>query len=173
MNFIQELDDLKAFVAGLARTDIEFCSMPLQHGFLPTATVESVLSKIDQIKFNWIKGPGAQTEKSAAAYTLRYFVDQSDLDFDTRYYLLEVANMIENEKENYCKKLIFSSDASFYCRALAEYIQSYVENEGPHTKSFIDGIYSYLNEINEEIKKLRKKSEDTLMIKIKKIIDRN
>ena len=52
MDFIQELDDLKAFVAGLARTDIEFCSMPLQHGFLPTATVESVLSKIDQIKFN-------------------------------------------------------------------------------------------------------------------------
>lgn len=52
MDFIQELEDLKAFVAGLARTDMEFCSMPPQHGFSQIATVESVLDKIDHIKFN-------------------------------------------------------------------------------------------------------------------------
>ena len=50
MDIIKELEDLKSYVAGLARTDMEFCTMPPQHGFSSSATIEQVLSKIDVIE---------------------------------------------------------------------------------------------------------------------------
>ena len=50
MDIIQELEDLKRYIAGLARTDMEFCTLPPQHGFSSSATVEQVLSKIDLIE---------------------------------------------------------------------------------------------------------------------------
>lgn len=50
MDIIKELEDLKSYVAGLARTDMEFCTMPPQHGFSSSATIEQVLSKIDIIE---------------------------------------------------------------------------------------------------------------------------
>lgn len=66
----------------------------------------------------------------------------------------------------------FSSDVSINCLALARYISSYVESDGPHTKKFIDGLYKYLDKINVEIKELKEKSNDVLLAKLKKIIDR-
>lgn len=103
---------------------------------------------------------------------LRFFVDQSDLDFDTRCRLLEIANITENEKEDYRKQFTFSSDVSLNCFALAEYIQSYVENNGPHTENFINGLYTYLEKINKEIEKIKQRPNDLLIEKIKNIIDR-
>ena len=50
MNIIQELDNLKNYVAGLARTDYILTSMPPQHNFSTTATVESVINKIEKIQ---------------------------------------------------------------------------------------------------------------------------
>lgn len=103
---------------------------------------------------------------------LRSFVDQSDLDFDTRCRLLEIANITENEKEDYRKQFTFSSNVSLNCLALAEYIQSYVENNGPHTENFINGLYTYLEKINKEIEKIKQRPDDLLIEKIKNIIDR-
>lgn len=50
MNIIQELDDLKTYVVGLARTDYILTSMPPRHNFSTTATVESVINKIEKIQ---------------------------------------------------------------------------------------------------------------------------
>lgn len=50
MNIIKELEDLKSYVAGLARTDISYMSMPPKHGFATGATVEDILAKIDIIE---------------------------------------------------------------------------------------------------------------------------
>lgn len=50
MNIIQELDNLKAYIAGLARTDIVLTSMPPQHNFSAGATVENVIGKIEEIQ---------------------------------------------------------------------------------------------------------------------------
>lgn len=46
MNIIKELEDLKSYIAGLARTDMSYMSMPLKHGFATGATVEDVLAKL-------------------------------------------------------------------------------------------------------------------------------
>ncbi len=50
MNIIKELEDLKSYIAGLARTDMSYLSMPPKHGFATGATVEDVLAKIDIIE---------------------------------------------------------------------------------------------------------------------------
>jgi hypothetical protein len=50
MNIIQELDNLKAYIAGLARTDMVLTSMPPQHNFSTTATVENVIREIEKIQ---------------------------------------------------------------------------------------------------------------------------
>lgn len=176
MDLIQELEQLKAFVAGLACTDMEYCTMPPQHGFAQGATVESVIQKIEQIQSNWTKDP--TIKRSAAARTLRYFIDHGTLNSNEYAYLLEIANMMDNEIkdlwETANQTFKFSSDASVNCLALAEYISSYVENEGPHTSKFIDGLYKYLNKISIEIKELKEKSNDALLLsKIKKIINHN
>jgi hypothetical protein len=88
---------------------------------------------------------------------------------------LEIANMMDNEVndlwETAHQDFKFSSDVSANCLALAEYISSYVENDGPHTKKFIEGLYQYLDKINSEIKELKEKSEDILLIKLQKIVD--
>ena len=123
MSIVQELEDLKSFVAGLARTDMEYCTMPPQHGFAEGTTVESVIRKIDKI---------IDHSKEADIYT-------------------------------------FYTNASVNCYALAQYINSYVESNGPHTKAFINGLYSYLNKINCEIQELKEHSKDPLMIKLKNI----
>jgi hypothetical protein len=125
MNIVQELEDLKSFVAGLARTDMEYCTMPPQHGFAEGTTVESVIRKIDKI---------IDHSKEPDVYT-------------------------------------FSTDASINCYALVQYIDSYVESDGPHTKTFINGLYSYLNKINCEIQELKEQSKDPLMIKLKNICE--
>ena len=46
MNIIKELEDLKSYIAGLARTDMSYMSMPLKHGFATGATLEDVLAKL-------------------------------------------------------------------------------------------------------------------------------
>lgn len=43
MNIIQELRDLQSFVEGMARKDMEYCTLPPQHGFSEGSTVESVI----------------------------------------------------------------------------------------------------------------------------------
>lgn len=50
MNIIKELEDLKSYIAGLARTDIELTSFPPKHVFAPWVGVEDVLAKIDAIE---------------------------------------------------------------------------------------------------------------------------
>lgn len=50
MDIIQELEQLKSYVAGLARTDIEYCTYPPQHAFSAGVTVEQIISKIDSIE---------------------------------------------------------------------------------------------------------------------------
>lgn len=132
MDVVQELEELKAFVAGLARTDMEYCTMPPQHGFAEGATVESVIRKIDKI---------IDHSKESDIYT-------------------------------------FSTDASINCYALAQYINSYVENDGPHTKAFINGLYSYLDKINSEIQELiqellEEQPKDFLMSRLKDICERS
>jgi len=173
MNIIQELDDLKTYVAGLARTDYILTSMPPQHNFSTTATVESVINKIEKIQLIWNKEP--MIKKSAAARTLRYFIDHGTLNSNEYAYLLEIANMMDNEVndlwETAHQDFKFSSDASVNCLALAEYISSYIESDGPHTKKFIEGLYQYLDKINSEIKELKEKSKDTLLIKLQKIVN--
>lgn len=173
MNIIQELDNLKAYIAGLARTDMVLTSMPPQHNFSAGATVENVIREIEKIQSTWISEP--MTKRSAAARTLRYFIDHGTLNANEYAYLLEIANMMDNEVndlwETAHQDFKFSSDVSANCLALAEYISSYVENDGPHTKKFIEGLYQYLDKINSEIKELKEKSKDTLLIKLQKIIN--
>jgi len=127
MNVVQELEELKAFVAGLARTDMEYCTMPPQHGFAEGATVESVIRKIDKI---------IDHSKESDIYT-------------------------------------FSTDASINCYALVQYIDSYVESDGPHTKAFINGLYGYLDKINSEIQELKEQPKDFLMSRLKDICERS
>lgn len=174
MSIIQELEDLKAFVAGLARTDMEYCTMPPQHGFAEGTTVESVIRKIEEIQSKVAKEP--TNKRSAAARTLRFFIDHGTLDSNEYVHLLEIANMMDNEVndlwETVNQTFKFSSDVSVNCLALAEYINGYVESNGPHTKKFIDGLYKYLDKINAEIKELKEKSNDTLLAKLQKIIER-
>lgn len=83
--------------------------------------------------------------------------------------------MIDNEisdiKESQSQEFKFSTDVSTNCLALAQYINSYIENNGPRTEKFINGLYQYLNMINKEIKDLKERSNDTLMLKIKDILD--
>ena len=81
--------------------------------------------------------------------------------------------MMDNELNNSKTIYTFSTDISTNCLALAEYIHSYVDSGGPHTNNFIEGLYSYLNKISLEVKKLKEKSEDTLIIKLKKIANHN
>lgn len=117
------------------------------------------------------------SKKSAAARTLRYFIDHGALNYNEYVHLLEIANMMDNEVSDLWdaanQTFKFSSDASVNCLALAEYISGYVESNGPHTRKFIDGLYKYLNEINVEIKELKEKSNDTVLARMQKIIDRN
>ena len=115
------------------------------------------------------------SKKSAAARALRYFNDHATFDTYQYVHLSEIANMMDNEVNDLWdvanQSFKFSSDASINCLALAEYISSYVESNGPHTKKFIDGLYKYLDKINVEIKELKEKSNDTLLAKLQKIID--
>lgn len=173
MDIIQELDDLKAYVAGLARTDMVLTSMPPQHNFSPTATVESVVKEIEAIQSKLIKEP--TNKKSAAARALRYFIDHGALNSNEYAHLLEIANMMDNEVNKLYQKanptFSFSTDASINCLAMAEYINSYVESEGPRTSEFINGLYRYLQKISEEIEELKEIPRDLLMSKLKKILD--
>lgn len=50
VDIIQELENLKSYVAGLARTDIIYTSLPPQHMFSTGATVESIISEINLIE---------------------------------------------------------------------------------------------------------------------------
>lgn len=50
VDIIQELENLKSYVAGLARTDIIYTSLPPQHMFSTGTTVESVISEINLIE---------------------------------------------------------------------------------------------------------------------------
>lgn len=43
MDIIQALKDLQSFVEGMACRDIEYCTLPPQHGFSEGSTVESVI----------------------------------------------------------------------------------------------------------------------------------
>lgn len=50
MDIIKELEDLKSYIAGLARTDMVLTSFPPKHGFDPWVGVEDVIAKIDLIE---------------------------------------------------------------------------------------------------------------------------
>ena len=171
MNIIQELDNLSKYVAGLARTDMEYTCYPPKHGFAIGATVEDLIQKINLIKAELVnikEGEGS----SAAAKTLRSIVNHGNFSSDDSIRLLEVANLIDNEikeikQSNYLDS--FSLDASVNCIAMEKYIEYYVKNGGPHTQLFIDGLYRYLHKIDKEIKNLK---DDLLMSRIKNIIDR-
>lgn len=112
--------------------------------------------------------PKEEQRKSAAARTLRYYVGQSELGMEVSYRLLEIANMMDNELNESKQIFDFSSEVSTNCLALAEYIHSYVENNGPHTSVFINGLYQYLGKINKQIFELK---QDQLMLKLKRIFD--
>lgn len=177
MDIIQELESLKSFIAGLARTDMEYCSLPPQHGFAQGTTVESVIKKIDDILNKWTNVPSEEQRKSVAARRLRYLIDHQDFDLDTTHQLLEITNIMENELNELRLKdsvtYSFSTDASVNCLALVQYIHGYVENGGPHTQAFINGLYSYLDKISSEIQELKEQPKDFLIAKLKDIVERN
>lgn len=50
MDIIKELEDLKSYIAGLARTDMVLTSFPPKHSFASWAGVEDVIAKIDLIE---------------------------------------------------------------------------------------------------------------------------
>ena len=170
MDFIQELDNLSEYVAGLACTDMEYTCYPSKHSFAAGVAVEDILDKINLIKAELVnikEGEGS----SAAAKTLKSIVYHGNFSSDESIRLLEVANLIDNEikqlrQSNHLDS--FSSDASVNCKAMAKYIEYYVKNGGPHTQLFIDGLYRYLYKIEKEIKNLK---DDLLINRIKNIID--
>lgn len=177
MDFIQELEDLKTYVAGLARTDMEYTCYPPKHGFAAGATVEDLIQKIDQIKVSLTSIKDGQQTQSAAARTLRTVVDQGDFSSDEITRLLEIANMMDNELQNSKQSFTFSSEISVNCLALAEYINGYVNSNGPCTSTFIEGLYQYLNKIYKQIEELLNENdrltEDQLLNKLKNIFDRS
>lgn len=177
MDFIQELEDLKTYVAGLVRTDMEYTCYPPKHGFAAGATVEDLIQKIDQIKVSLTSIKDGQQTQSAAARTLRTVVDQGDFSSDEIARLLEIANMMDNELQNSKQSFTFSSEISVNCLALAEYINGYVNSNGPRTSAFIEGLYQYLNKIYEQIEELLNENdrlaEDQLLNKLKNIFDRS
>lgn len=71
MDIIQELENLKSYVAGLARTDVIFTSMPPQHGFSSYATVESVISEIDLIE-NKVKKESEKNKSINCKVLIKY-----------------------------------------------------------------------------------------------------
>ena len=50
MDIIKELEDLKSYIAGSARTDMVLTSFPPKHSFAPWVGVEDVIAKIDLIE---------------------------------------------------------------------------------------------------------------------------
>lgn len=177
MDFIQELEDLKTYVAGLARTDMEYTCYPPKHGFAAGATVEDLIQKIDQIKVSLTSVKEGQQIQSAAARTLRAVVDQGDFSSDEIARLLGIANIMDNELQNSKQFFAFSSEVSVNCLALAEYINGYVNSNGPHTSAFIEGLYQYLNKIYKQIEELLNENdrlkEDQLLNRLKVIFDRS
>ena len=177
MDFIQELEDLKTYVAGLARTDMEYTCYPPKHGFAAGATIEDLIQKIDQIKISLTSIKEGQQARSAAARTLRTVVDHGDFSSDEIARLLEIANMMDNELQNSKQSFTFSSEVSINCLALAEYINSYVNSNGPRTSTFIEGLYQYLDKIYKQIEELLNENdrlkEDQLLNRLKNIFDRS
>lgn len=72
MDIIKELEDLKSYVAGLARTDMVLTSFPPKHSFASWAGVEDVITKIDLIEDKIKKD--ATKEQLASSKALVAFV---------------------------------------------------------------------------------------------------
>lgn len=182
MEFIQQLENLKTYVASLARTDMVYTSMPPKHGFSNGATVESVIEEIDKIIYGFISLKEGHGNKSAAARRLRYVVEQGDFSYDQISLLLEIANMAENECEgdfvaaidydqsNKVFKYPQINSSNINLRMLVAFIKSYVDNGGPCTYHFIEDLYDYIDQLDEQIDYLEKNQS---LFKIKsKILDR-
>ena len=116
---------------------------------------------------------------SASARKLRYIIEQGDWSIDQINLLLEIADMIDTEHNNLLSVNFDQShtyfkypqirSASVILLELFSFITSYVEHGGPCTKSFIQGLYHYLDildaifEANE--KRLNKLNEIKSILK--------
>lgn len=188
IDIIQEIEDLKSYVAGKAATNTLFPSYPPQHPWAAGTSVEQMINKLDELKEKIISDQKDNQGTSAAARMLRNTIEYSEIPSEYYTRLLEIANMIEYEYNN-----IKNTETTYEipvgivpnCQSLIAYIQSYVESNGPCTKRFIQGLYDFIDRIDTQIvnlssenNSLRKDNESlanrsSLLMRIHDIIDRN
>lgn len=201
IDIIQEIEDLKSYVAGCASTNELYTTYPPQHPWAAGTTVEQVISRIDQLEKKIIADQEEQqkveeelenefksesTGRSAAARLLRQTIDHSEISGEYYTRLLAIANMIEQEVASANKNEInIPFGVAPSCKNLITYIKSYVEANGPCTDRFIQGLYEYIDQIDTQIVNLssenatlRKENEvfanrSKLLMRIHDIIDRN
>ena len=170
MDIIQELDNLIEDVHAMASHSVMLPTSPPQHPFAMGTSVEQVINKINLIKAGLVNIKQGSENKSAAARRLRAVVDHGDWSSDQIQLLLEIANMMDNEchccnahiVNNYDQSHTYFEESHIYSSdkdiplAMA-FIKSYVEHNGPCTKAFIEGLYSFISKLdntlyNNEIK---------------------
>jgi hypothetical protein len=154
MDLIQELKNLKSTVAGMASSEVMLPTLPPQHPFAAGISVERVVGEIDQMIMKLTSIKEGEGNNSTAAHRLRNFVANSHLSSQDITELLEIANVMDNELniELQIDTLDNDTDLTYpetLVIAAKEYVNSYVEANGPCTKAFILGLMKYLNALSD------------------------
>ena len=153
MDLIQELKNLKSTVASMASSKVMLPTCPPQHPFATGVSVERVVGEIDQMIMKLTSIKEGEGNNSTAAYRLRNFVANSHLSSKDITELLEIANVMDNELniEFQINASNDNTDLSYpetLVAAAKEYINSYVEANGPCTKAFVVGLMKYLDALS-------------------------